>query len=220
MSTPEHEMDVLNSIVPKLRAEGYDVRVHPPRSMLPSFMQSYVPDAIALGGPKNLAIEVVVVEEPSTPALLSNLMERFEHSRDWDLRVYYARPSDERSSLDVVSEAEINASLATVGKLIELGEWKAALLMSWASFEAIGRALFPKRFVRPQSPGQLVEVLATDGQLLPSEADTLQRLAGLRSKLIHGKLDVDVQVEDLRKFVGILKSLAKRLSRSRIKSLT
>lgn len=219
MSAPEQEMDVLNSIVPKLQAEGYAVHVHPPRSMLPSFMQSYMPDAIALGVPKNLAIEVVV-EGSSTPALLFNLKERFEHSRDWDLRVYYARPSDERRSLEVVSEAEINGSLATVGKLIELGECKAALLMSWASFEAIGRALFPKRFVLPQSPAQLVEVLATDGQLLPNEADTLRRLAGLRSKLIHGKLDVHVQVEDLRKFVGILKSLAKRLSRSRRKSLT
>lgn len=109
MSTPEQEMDVLNSIVPKLRAEGYAVHVHPHRSMLPSFMQSYTPDAIALGVPKNLAIEVVL-EGPSTHALLSNLRERFEHSRDWDLRVYYAHPSDERGSLEVVSKAEIDGS--------------------------------------------------------------------------------------------------------------
>jgi len=219
MSTPEQEMDVLNSIVPKLQAEGYAVHVHPPRSMLPSFMQSYTPDAIALGVPKNLAIEVVL-EGPSTRALLSNLRERFEHSRDWDLRVYYAHPSDERGSLEVVSKAEIDGSLATVGKLIELGERKAALLMSWASFEAIGRALLPKRFVRPQSPGRLIEVLATDGQLLPNEADTLRRLADLRNRLIHGKLDLDVPVEDLGKFIDILNSLAMRLSRSRSQSLS
>jgi len=160
------------------------------------------------------------VEGPSTPALLSNLKERFEHSLDWDLRVYYARPSDERGSLEVVSKAEINGSLATVGKLIELGERKAALLMSWATFEAIGRALLPKRFERPQSPGRLIEVLAMDGQLLPNEADTLRTLADLRNRLIHGKLDVEVPVEDLRKFIGILNSLAKRLSRSRSRSLT
>jgi hypothetical protein len=210
MSAAEQETELLKTIVPKLEAEGYAVHVHPPKDLLPDFMQSYLPDAIALGSPKNLAIEVVV-EGSSSKARLATLKDRFRNAKDWDLRIYYAHPVDDRSEPGLVSSSTIEESLSTIRDLIKIGQRRPALLMSWATFEAIGRALFPETFVRPQTPGRLVEVLAADGHLLPNEADVLRELANHRNRLIHGKLDINVALGDLEKFVGVLEALAERL---------
>jgi hypothetical protein len=60
MSLPDtREVDVLESILPRYEAEGFEVFVHPSPSILPPFMQSYRPDAIALKPDKKVAIEVV-----------------------------------------------------------------------------------------------------------------------------------------------------------------
>jgi len=209
MTSAEQEAQVLKSIVPKLEAEGYAVHVHPPRTLLPGFMQSYRPDAIALGSPKNLAIEVVL-EGAAEEVHLASLRERFRDSKDWDLRVYYARSMDEKDELDVVPERAIVESLGAIGKLLELGQRQAALLMCWATFEAIGRSLFPRRFTRPQTPERLVEVLATDGYLLPTEADRLRYLAKIRNKLAHGELDLPIELADLETFNTVLQTLATR----------
>ncbi|HJQ59215.1 MAG TPA: hypothetical protein VJ890_20075, partial [Vineibacter sp.] len=53
MNSIAQEAQVLESIVPKLEADGYSVYLHPSPDLLPPFMKNYVPDAIALGRPKN-----------------------------------------------------------------------------------------------------------------------------------------------------------------------
>ena len=213
MTSAEQEEQVLRTIVPKLQAEGYEVLVHPPATRLPQFMQSYRPDAIALGPPKNLAIEVVI-EGVSSGSGLEPLRRRFRDSKDWDLRVYYATPVEDERQIEVVSDATIEESLNTVRKLIELNQDQPALLIAWAVLEAIGRALSPDKFIGPQSSQKLVERLASEGNLLPSEADSIRSLARVRNQLAHGKLDLPVERADLEKFEIVLRALANRLRRS------
>lgn len=93
-----------------------------------------------------------------------------------------------------------------------------ALLMSWATLEALGRTLLPERLVRPQTPGRLVEVLATDGYVTPSEADRLRELARVRNRLIHGGLQVKIASKDIKAFRGILKGLLDLLGLERTSS--
>ena len=206
MNTIDLEREILAQIVPQLEAEGYTVYLDPPRQLLPTFMAGYTPDAIALRSDKNLAIEIIVDGE-STSARDRRLKERFENAKDWDLRVLYARPSSARSPLPIMDDGAIDSSIASAESLISVKQFNAALLVAWATFEALGRALSPKEFARPQTPLRLIEILAADGSLTPTEADLLRRLAATRNRFIHGSLDMTADLTELQKFIDILRTL-------------
>lgn len=59
MTADVGEREVIDLVLPRLQAEGYEVYMHPSPSVLPSFMRSYRPDAIALKSGKKVAVEVV-----------------------------------------------------------------------------------------------------------------------------------------------------------------
>jgi uncharacterized protein YutE (UPF0331/DUF86 family) len=83
-----------------------------------------------------------------------------------------------------------------------------ALIMAWAALEAIGRALLPEKFGRPQTPERLVELLAHEGYLTPDEADTVRPLIELRNTAVHGALDSAVNEQSLGHFILILQKMA------------
>jgi uncharacterized protein YutE (UPF0331/DUF86 family) len=206
MSIATHEERVLESIMPRLEADGYDVYMHPPASLLPPFMEGYVPDMIALGRPKNLAIEIVSEASPSS-SNLGRTRQRFEGASDWELRVYYIRPTSTEEAVETVSTDTIEDSLRSIDKLVSDRQLQPALLMAWATLEALGRALLPDKLARPQSAGLLVEALASDGLVTPTEADVLRRIAKQRNRIAHGNLKLPIQQADLDKLSGILKTL-------------
>lgn len=206
MSIADTASRILDSLVPGLQAEGYDVYLRPARYLLPPFMGGYVPDAIALGSPKNLAIEIAV-KDPSSSLRLGAVRERFQAAKDWELRVYYAPTADAQADVDVASREAIDKSIDEVERLLADGRLRPGLLMIWSIFEAVGRILVPTELSRPQMPARLIEVLAADGYVTPSQADLLHRLAPVRNHLAHGNLDAGVNITDLNAAVATLKSL-------------
>jgi len=206
MSHEASEAMLLESVLPDLEAEGFEVFTHPPPPILPAFMRDHSPDAIALRSDKKLAIEVLREGAPSNRRL-DRLRELFSEHKDWELRVYWVSPSNIRKAVEGVSGHVIEQSITAIEELAAAGRTKPALLMAWATFEAIGRAILPDRLQRPQTPGRLVEVLAAEGQITPTEADHLRRLAESRNQLIHGGLETSVSEADLRRFVDVLKTL-------------
>jgi uncharacterized protein YutE (UPF0331/DUF86 family) len=206
MNIVDEARQVLEQLVPQLQAEGYTVYLEPSRQLLPPFMEGYTPDAIALRRDKNLAIEVIV-EGPSSKANEDRLKRRFESRKDWELRFYYVRPAGRRDGLPAMANQTIDSSIESLEGLISSGQISAAVLMAWATFEALGRALSPDKFARPQTPARLIEVLAADGSVTPSEADLLRKLANSRNRLIHGTLNDKIDPAELTKFVAILKTL-------------
>ena len=203
MSVAETRSQFLDSIIPNLVAEGYDVFVHPSPHMLPPFMQEYIPDAVALGSPKNLAIEIVV-EDARSDRKARQHKELFKDAKDWEFRVYYFRPAAGSNAVDPASRDEIESSLARIERMRDQGLTSEALLMAWATLEAIGRSLLPGKFARPQTASRLIEVLASDGQLTPGEADVLRRFVNVRNRLAHGDLEIAVSSGELEEFVQIL----------------
>lgn len=206
MSIETLEVAVLESIVPQLEAEGFDVYTHPTRHILPPFMGDQSPDAIALRHDKKLAIEIVG-EGPSSKARLEKLRNVFSGHRDWELRVYWARPATIPQPIEGASRETIEQSIRGVEELAAEGRTGPALLMAWATFEALGRALLPEKFVRPQTPERLVEVLAAEGHVTPGEADLLRRLGKGRNQPIHGGFHLPVAEPDIRRFVEVLGTL-------------
>jgi uncharacterized protein YutE (UPF0331/DUF86 family) len=200
------EATLLESILPDLESEGFEVFANPSAPILPAFMRDHSPDAIALRKDKKLAIEVLREGAPSNRRL-DKLRELFSEHKDWELRVYWVSPSSVSKVIEGASRDVIEQSIKAVEELTAVGRTKPALLMAWATFEAIGRAILPDRLQRPQTPGRLIEVLAAEGQITPTEADHLRRLAESRNHLIHGGLETSVSEADLQRFVDVLKTL-------------
>ena len=205
------EAEVIESLLPRYQAEGFDVYVNPSPSILPPFMQTYRPDAIALKKDKKIAIEVVGSTARSEQKI-KTLQSLFADHDDWELRVFYASPISSDKLLEIVSVPAINESIQRVIELRKEGHSLPALVMAWATFEAVGRALLPDRFQRPQTPARLVEVLGSEGYITPEEADTLRAASAIRNAVVHGQLDSVVDQKMLESFVAILKTLSKLVS--------
>jgi uncharacterized protein YutE (UPF0331/DUF86 family) len=209
------EAEVMESLLPRYRAEGFDVYVNPSPSILPPFMQAYRPDAVALKKDKKIAIEVVGSAARSDQKIKS-LQSLFADQSDWELRVFYASPMAPNESLEIASVEAINESIQRVIDLKQSGHLLPALVMAWAAFEAVGRALLPHRFQRPQTPARLVEVLGSEGYITPEEADTLRLASAVRNAVVHGQLDLTVDQKMLETFVAILETLVRLLPRQNV----
>ncbi|MBI5128535.1 MAG: hypothetical protein HZA66_03765 [Rhodopseudomonas palustris] len=205
-STDVAERDVIELVLPRYRDEGYEVYVHPSPSLLPPFMKSYQPDAIALRDGRKIAIEVVRGDEASRKA--ESLHSLFAEQDDWELQIIYAPPLSSRSNLLIASRPIILESIRRVDALREAGDRLPSLMMAWATFEAIGRALLPTQLGQPQSPARLVEVLASEGIITPDEAQVLRRASAIRNAVAHGAIDAVVDDELLQQVIAILSTLA------------
>jgi uncharacterized protein YutE (UPF0331/DUF86 family) len=211
MRSELHEAAVLENIVPQLEAEGYEVYSHPSAHLLPFFMQSYQPDAIALREDKKLAIEVIRKGSPSAKNL-DRLRDLLSGHRDWELRVYWISPSSTPKPIEQASAKDIEQAIKTIEQLASERLFAPALLMAWATLEGLGRALLSEKLLRPQTPGTLVEVLAGDGYVTPTEADRLRSLIAARNQIAHGGLQAKVGPKDIKSFLLVLNTLLKLLA--------
>lgn len=207
MSVEASESMVLERLVPDLKSEGYDVFVHPGKQLLPPFLGAYVPDVLALRDDKNLVIEIKH-RSGRSENLLKDLAKRFEGQDRWEFRVVWVNPSETQDGLAPQSREAIMARLKEISELLDAGFVEPAMLTSWATLEAIGRTLMAKEFRRPQTPGRLIQVLATEGYITPDEADELREFAEMRNRFVHGELSVAVTRPQIESFVKILSSLA------------
>jgi len=207
MSVEASESVVLERLVPDLKSKGYDVFVHPGKQLLPPFLGAYVPDIIALREDKNLVIEIKH-RSGRADNFLKDLAKRFEGQNRWEFRVVWVNPSETQDGLAPQSREAIMARLKEISELLDAGFVEPAMLTSGATFEAIGRKLMSKEFSRPQTPGRLIQVLATEGHITPDEADALRELADMRNRFVHGELSVAMTRPQIEPFVKILSSLA------------
>lgn len=200
------EFEVLQRLVPELEAEGYDVYVHPNKPLIPKFLGHFSPDALALRPGKNLAIEVLK-QSPSASRKLEQITALFRDQPDWELRVVWITPSSESKSLQIQNPDTLRQRIAEIRQLASSGHTEPAVLLAWATFEALARAVSTRQFARPQTPGRVVQVLASEGYLTPTEADLLRALADKRNRLIHGELHVQASEQELSNFSAILDAM-------------
>jgi uncharacterized protein YutE (UPF0331/DUF86 family) len=206
--------EVLENVLPRYRAEGFEVYVNPSPSILPPFMQEYRPDAIALRSDKKIAIEVVRAAG-SSKSKVHDLRSLFAPHREWELKVLYVSTMEPGKAPNIASPAAIADAIRRVDDLKNGGYLLPALVMAWATLEATGRALSPERLRRPQTPGRLVEVLAQEGYLTPEEADSLRPAIPVRNEVVHGDLDLVIDEKQLDQFVAVLRTLVGILSRDK-----
>jgi len=206
MTSSSTEAELLRNTVSDLEQDGYEVFLQPQSPILPAFLKTFRPDIIARRGDKNLVVEVVSTRRQQDDKLAS-LASAVRSNPGWEMRIVMASSTNGLQPLQEQSKAAIVQSAKEVKALIHEGHLRAALLMGWSTFEALGRTYMPGDFARPQSPARLVQLLAQEGYVTPSEADVLRKLAEKRNILIHGDVLTEVSENEVEAFVEILERL-------------
>ena len=202
------EMEILRTVVPELEAQGYEVFLEPADTLLPQFFRGFRPDAIALSEKKNLAIEIAR-ETSEAHQHLRELSSLLKGHPKWELRVFWVSSTASRAALSVQPLPELKERINEADKLWTEGHYGSALLIGWATFEAICRALMPQSFALAQTPARLVEGISSEGYVSPDEGDRLRSLAQTRNGFIHGDLDIPMDKQEIAFFIGILSRLEK-----------
>lgn len=202
----ETERALLSLLVPNLEAEGFQVFVHPSRSLLPPFMQDYRPDAIALRGDRKMIIEVTRDGSP-TALRLDRLQRLIAEHPGWELRLVHARPREAGAGIPPSSSQEVERGLAQLPHILAAAGPLPALLTAWSVLEAAARPLLPAGPEVGRPAGWLVEFLASWGYVTPDEADLLRQLAARRNEAAHGHLDARLTEEELTEMARITREV-------------
>ena len=186
------DAELLDPIVSRYKSEGFEVFIQPSRVILPAFFGGCRPDAIAIGPDRKIAIEIVRSNARSSDKI-GRLRALLSAHPDWELFVLYVSPSTSTEKMERASAAAIKAAMRQVMELRDDGRLAAALIVGWSALEAIARVLLPDRLARPQPAASLLEVLASEGYLTPSEADLLRPAVTARNAVAHGQLEAKIE---------------------------
>jgi uncharacterized protein YutE (UPF0331/DUF86 family) len=137
----------------------------------------------------------------------SNFRSYFGKHPDWEWRVYYLPDAHDEQGIQVPELTEIDTAINEVDQLKRAGYLRAALMIAWAALEAAGRAILPQDLARPQAANKLIEVLASEGVVTPTEADSLRKAIGLRNSITHGHFAVDINEQDIDQVVAAARSI-------------
>jgi hypothetical protein len=203
-SATETETELLAAAVSRLAEQGYNVIVEPSAALLPKALQGRRPDAIAIGRSPKLIVEIAS-EGPKSAQRVAELQHALKAETDWKLHLVVSRIPGE-TELGKLEDSEI---LPVLDRAVDVAsiEPRAALMMVWAAFEALSRSRRPKEFSRPQSPGRIIERLATDGVVGARDADFLRSMAHARNRYVHGGLNESVGKSEVTRFVLLLREL-------------
>ena len=198
------EKFALDAMEPVWTSQGYTVVRNPPSQQLPDFFGSFSPDAIAIGKEPNLVIEVLNPESTASTAKLKQLESLFTERKDWKIEIVYF--GSDQVSVDSASSREIKGALDAAEELSGI-EPRAALLLAWASLEAIGRRLDAEGTVQALSPRRLIDLLVSLGFASQMEGEELRNFADMRNKIAHGQLNVMPSRQQVLELVGLAKSI-------------
>jgi hypothetical protein len=198
------EFEILEATARTLEEQGYDVIREPSPSLLPETLRAMRPDAIAIGRDPKLVVEVAQ-ETAHDANRVAKLQQALKLTPEWKLHlvVGFATASPDVAMIDLT---DISKTLDRAEKLAAQ-ESQAALLMAWAALEALARTIMPKDFARPQSPGRIIERMASEGIVTPSEAAFMRHMAATRNTYIHGGLGEAISEPDVIRFLGIVRGL-------------
>jgi hypothetical protein len=204
------EREALDAIEPRWRRQGYRIVRDPSGTELPEFLQSARPDAIAVGGPQNVVIEVLVQDGSPQSAgkgdKITKLNQLMAGHPDWRLEVVYAPKSE--AAPPAASAADISARAKSVGAFAQQ-EPAGALLLAWSLLEAVARVVEPQRAARALAPGAIGELLVGLGHLEQRDGETLRETGRLRNAIAHG----DLSVQPTPAHVDAILDLVERLLR-------
>jgi uncharacterized protein YutE (UPF0331/DUF86 family) len=204
MNSPAHiaalesVKEFLEGLRSRYEAEGFTFTVAPDKSMLPAFMGSYIPDALARKPGRNIAIEVKSRQSAATQAQLQDIRRLFESHPDWQFSVFFSGSGSLPSvTIPRPSPTAIRERIGEVRQLVEQGHQRAAFVMAWSLVEAAFRADDENEHRQPLTPGTVVQTLAMNGYIGPDTERSMRGLIALRNQIVHGDVVAEPTAEDV-----------------------
>lgn len=206
-SPHDAETAFLERIRSDYESRGYSFITHPPRSVLPEFLASYRPDAVAAKDGQYIAIEVKSHANPYSEFTVERLRKLFEGHSDWQLSVIYMGryPADVRE-MPILNKDAILRSADDAERLAEEGHEAAAFVLAWSLLEATLNNLHPDADKRPRTPGTVVQTLSMNGDISYESEKSLRPLIDLRNRVVHGDLRATPSVDDVRQVLMALRT--------------
>ena len=182
------EHTVMTNLRREYEAQGYDFYESPPPEAVPDFLGKFRPDAIAIRGDEGVVLELT----PRTvgPDALNYIAERFEGHPRWRFRVIVYDPKQDEIS-EEPEVVDLRDLRNRVQKLRDDGEVDAALLLAWATLEAVFRSKSSNSGRRTASSTlQIAEILEHLGVVSGDQASLLRQSASVRNWVAHGRFDM------------------------------
>lgn len=206
------EEAILRPLKRHFEDRGFEFFAHPSREMVPSFLGSYRPDAIAYdhaGG--GVVIEVKARPDSSSEPKLSALAKLFQEQSGWTFQVVYDDAGrDAARTYSPAGPDLIREALADLEALVSSGSPRAAFLYGWSVLEAVARELDGTD--RPPVPWRtLIEWLTNEGFLSQDAAGRLRGLLPLRTAVAHGDFASEVGPDEIVSLLGCVRALASML---------
>jgi uncharacterized protein YutE (UPF0331/DUF86 family) len=200
----QSERGLLEIVRNELVADGYEVIVEPNAKLLPQQLAGYQPAAIAIKNGKKILVELIASgESRESDRRITNFL---KSNPDWGRKVFILSSSDS-GGIKLQEDKKIVDEVFRAIELYKKSHEMPALLVAWACLEASARQLKPKDLRLAQTPGRVIEILAMDGTITPTEADTLRELKDLRNKYIHGDFSCEVEARKIHQLFSVLRRL-------------
>ena len=198
-SEEEDEARLIEDLRARYEHQGFTFIVHPSSPMLPEFVGSYRPDALAQKPGFNIAIEIKSRNSSTAERSIVEIRRKFVDRSDWRLDVVLATADPMRlTSIRRPAPAIVHDRLKEVATLNRDGHSRAAFLLAWSLLEAALHAIGGETSSHPRTPGAVVQALAMNGSI---DADMERRLRGLtdlRNRIVHGDLSLEPTSDDVQ----------------------
>jgi Holliday junction resolvase-like predicted endonuclease len=183
--------ELVNSVAERYRRDGYEVQREPSESAVPFDLGGYRPDLIVRKQDQALIVEVKVNAQKTSFDSLRSVVDEVKRHKGWQFVLVTAQdlladPLDERE--EQFSWDEVNFRIDRAERLRQQGEYEAAYMLLWISFE---RAL---RFQARQislpvdrlAPAILIRQMYSQGELSMSQFDIALECQAVRNRIVHG----------------------------------
>lgn len=192
--------------------QGYSVQIQPTDAELPAFLHGFQPDMIVTTPEGKIVVEVKTRENVRPSGYWEELTRAVEKQTGWRFRLVLDNRREEElvgAEQPVISREQIDEQLLAARMLADLGILGGALLLTWATIEAVLREASRAQGLQlpNQGPGPLITALYTEGNLEREDYETLRRTLQARNQAVHG-----FQVENIdRSLIDQVQTIAKRL---------
>jgi uncharacterized protein YutE (UPF0331/DUF86 family) len=203
---------LLDSLRKDADRRGWTFHAPPPKAAIPDFAEDYEPDAMVITPEGGVMIAITTRSSFAHNTRLAEIARRVSAQPGWSFRMFYANtPDPPRPSAPPPTVEEIASGITEVRSLDETGHERAALVMGWATLEAIARLVVDRHGIGPAtslSPIQAVQVLIQEGYLDDDDGRRLRSLAQIRNEVVHGGLGVAISHQDVIELIEDLEAMA------------
>lgn len=199
---------------------GWTFHAEPSKDIIPAFLDDYQPDAIILTPEGGTVIEIADRQDLAQKGLLAGIARRVSAQRGWSFRAFYANPSDQAD--DPVRSAtpeDVVSGIEEARSLLDAGHERAALVMGWATLEAMARLVMARLVMgdaRMDPTGslsamQVVQILVQEGYVSDEDALRLRAMLRLRNDVVHGGLRTTIPREEVARLIEDLEAISSDL---------